>query len=162
MDIDRVELCFSQVLDTPLRGRSLKRAIRKMISNAKRSIVLCSCEFTPGPDFILNEELTEQMRLGREVSVYGDKADQMQSLKAIFMDLGLRAFLWKPTRDKSLFHIKAIIVDDVWIYIGSANMSWNAMSNSVEWGIVAHSPDICGELNGYLEELIDMGRFEEV
>ena len=162
LNLDRVELCFSQVPGTPLVGRSLQEALRQMLKRAKRSIVLCSCEFSSQADFILNEEVVAKMQINREVSVYGNDPTQMKSMKAIYSDLGMRVYVWKPPRDRSLFHIKAIIVDDVQIYMGSANMSKNAMTNSAEWGIIANSPEICQKLRKYLDDLIESRRFEEV
>lgn len=124
--------------------------------------MICSCEFTSQQDFILNEELLGQLRKNRDVRVYGNHIGQMADIKDVYGDLGLRSFHWLPERKNSLFHIKAITVDANWLYIGSANLSYNAMNNSAEWGLIAHSPEICMDLNEYVEELYSTGRFKEL
>lgn len=143
-------------------GRPLVEALRQLIRKADRSIMICSCEFTGNTKFILKEEITKQLQRGRKVTVYGNHSAQMTRLKAAYGDMGLRAFYWVPPRQKSLFHIKAITVDGNMAYIGSANLSPNAMENSAEWGIISHSPDLCSELQLYIEELTQRGRFVEV
>jgi len=162
LDIDRAELCFSQVHDMPIMGRPLVEALRQLIRKADRSIMICSCEFTGSTNFILNEEITKQLQRGREVTVYGNHSSQMTRLKATYGDMGLRSFYWIPPKQKSLFHIKAITVDGNMAYIGSANLSPNAMGNSAEWGLISHSPDLCSELEQYIAELTQTGRFVEV
>ena len=82
--------------------------------------------------------------------------------KAAYGEMGLRAFSWVSPRRGSLFHIKAITVDGNMAYIGSANLSRNAMENSAEWGIVSYSPDLCSDLEEYIEKLTQDGRFSEV
>ncbi len=81
---------------------------------------------------------------------------------ATYGDLGLKAFCWVPPRKKSLFHIKAIMIDENMVYMGSANLSRNAMQNSAEWGLISHSPEICRDLTNYIQELKKLGRFTEV
>lgn len=162
MDIDRAELHFSQSPGTPIMGRPLEEALRQLIRKANSKIIICSCEFTGRTDFILNEEITKQLQRGREVTVYGNHSSQMTQLKAAYGEMGLRAFSWVSPRRGSLFHIKAITVDGNMAYIGSANLSRNAMENSAEWGIVSYSPDLCSDLEEYIEKLTQDGRFSEV
>ena len=146
------------------RGKALSEGLRQLIRKASE-IIICSCEFTSKADFILNEEITCQLKRNREVGVFGNHSDQMEDMMDAYGDLGLRAYRWlrpKESRETSLFHIKASTVDGTWIYIGSANMSLNAMENSVEWGVIAQSPELCTDLNDYVSELISSGLFKEV
>ena len=172
--LEEIELCYSQSLGTPIRGRSLIESIRQLIKKARHNIIICSCEFTNGSDFVINDEIINQLERGCKVSVYGNSQEQMKGLKKNFKGCegynNLRVFTWNPPtvgRTKkqvklSLFHIKAITVDNNHCYLGSANLSWNAMQNSVEWGIVTHSTDLCLDLESYIDELVDNGRFTEV
>ena len=165
MDLDGAEVLYSQAPGTPIRGKALSEALRQLIRRASSSIVICSCEFTSKADFILNEEITYQLKRNREVRVFGNHPDQMEDMMDEYGDQGLRAYHWvrpKEARKGSLFHIKAITVDGNWIYIGSANMSSNAMDNSVEWGVIAQSPELCMDLNDYVSELLSTGLFKEV
>ena len=153
---------YSQAPGTPIVGKPLLEALRQLIRRASSNVIICSCEFTSQQDFILNEEITRQLKRNRVVRVYGNHIEQMTDMKDVYGDLGLRAFHWVPPRKKSLFHIKAITVDANWLYIGSANLSYNALNNSAEWGFIAHSPEICKDLNDYVQKLHSTGRFVEM
>ena len=54
------------------------------------------------------------------------------------------------------------MIDENMVYMGSANLSRNAMQNSAEWGLISHSPEICRDLTNYIQELKKLGRFTEV
>ena len=162
MLLEDIELCFSQAEGTPIIGRPLVDSLRSRIRKAKREIIICSCEYTSSTDFVLNKEVHSQLRNNRSVSVYGNSVQRLQELVDNFGRYGLKVFRWIPPRDSSLFHIKAVMIDNQWIYIGSANMSENAMRNSAEWGIIGQSPDMVKELKSYISELEDSGRFREM
>ena len=101
--MDRAELCFSEAPGTPIMGRPLEEALRQLIRKAKNSITICSCEFTGSKNFILNEEITIQLKKGKRVIVYGNDGSQMRNLVATYGDLGLKAFCWIPPRKKAFF-----------------------------------------------------------
>jgi len=137
--------------------------LRQLIKKARNQITICSCEYTTKYDFILSEEITNQLDNGVNVSIYGNKLDQMKSLRKNWKGVNeLRVFSWNEPRAKSLFHIKAITIDNNHCYLGSANFSRNAMKNSVEWGIITHSTDLCLDLESYIKQLVDDGLFSEV
>ena len=121
---------YSQAPGTPIVGKPLSEALRSLIRRATNNILICSCEFNSKHDFVLNEEIINQLKRNRKVIVFGNHVGQMEAMKNTYGDLGLQAFHWIPPRKRSLFHIKAITVDNNWLYIGS-NMSVNAM-DSVE------------------------------
>ena len=162
MQIEDIELCFSHAEGTPIMGRALVDSLRNRIKKAKKEIILCSCEFTPDSGFILIDEIRRQLAHNRKVTVYGNPSPKLTKLAEKEELDGLRVFEWKPPREKSLFHIKAITIDDQWIYIGSANLSYNAMNNSAEWGVIGNSPDLVKELKGYITELVATGMFEQI
>ena len=162
MLLEDIELCFSQAEGTPITGRPLVDSLRSRIRKAKREIIICSCEYTSSTDFVLNTEILSQLKNNRSVAVYGNSQERLQELVNNYGRFGLKVFRWIPPRDSSLFHIKAVMIDNQWIYIGSANMSENAMRNSAEWGIIGQSPDLVGELKNYISELEDTGRFVEM
>jgi len=140
----------------------LEDALNQLIDKAKRKIVICSCEFSKS-DFILNERIKFKLNSGCEIIIFGNHKSQMIDLRKEFEDFdNLMVYSWNEPRKKSLFHIKSITIDGNHCYIGSANLSINAMKNSSEWGIITDSPDLCGDLNDYVNELISLGRFEEV
>jgi phosphatidylserine/phosphatidylglycerophosphate/cardiolipin synthase-like enzyme len=114
--------------------------------------------------WFLWEEISEKVSEGDvRLRVFGDRKKQVERLVGRYKSKGARGWSWVQLNDEdsSLFHIKALIVDEN-IYLGSANFSGLAMSDSAEWGIIARSPDLCRELNRYLNHLVNEGRMEEV
>jgi phosphatidylserine/phosphatidylglycerophosphate/cardiolipin synthase-like enzyme len=53
------------------------------------------------------------------------------------------------------FHIKAVVIDKRYVYIGSANFSHTAFNWSAEWGITIESCEMANELERYGKYLID-------
>ena len=54
------------------------------------------------------------------------------------------------------------MVDGAKLYMGSANLSENAITNSAEWGFILDNPETCVKLERYLAHLHSEGRFEVV
>lgn len=152
-------MLFSQSKFLPVHGYELESGILEILSRAKRSIVICSCEFNSRSDFLLSGKLYEKLNQGCKIRVFGNNYRQLHSLWSSFNSPNLDVNVWNPPAEKSLFHIKAVVVDDTYIYIGSANLSINAMTNSSEWGLTGNSPDIALSLVNYLKELEDSNLF---
>ena len=152
-------MLFSQSNFLPVYGFELEAGIIEILSRAKRSIIICSCEFNSRSDFLLSGKLYEKLKQGCKIRVYGNHHRQLHALWSSFNDPNLDVNVWNSPAEKSLFHIKAVIVDDTYIYIGSANLSINAMTNSSEWGLTGNSPDIALSLVNYLKELEDSNLF---
>ena len=162
LDLDNVELLFSQSRFFFLLGNELESGILNLIKRAKNEIILCSCEFNSRSDFLLSEVIYEKLKQGVKVSVYGNHKSQLSSFRNAFSSPNLELFSWEPPSPKSLFHIKAILVDATYVYIGSANLSQNGMTNSAEWGLTTNSPDIFNSLKSYLQLLKLNHHFEVV
>ena len=64
-----------------------------------------------------------------ELKVFGDKKDQVNFIKSVYRDYNVQCYYFNRHNTKSLYHIKAIIIDDLYIYVGSANLSNNALYN---------------------------------
>ena len=130
MDLDDVKLLYSQSDKLPNHGLELENGISNLVKRAKRKIVLCSCEFNSKSDFILTRLINEKLKSGCKIEIYGNDLSQLKIFRSAFQSKELDVNVWNPPADKSLFHIKSILVDDTFVYLGSANLSINGMNNS--------------------------------
>lgn len=162
MDLDSVEILFSQSMFLPIYGKDLQTGILDLIKRAKHEIILCSCEYNSRSDFLLSEALYQKLSQGVKVIVYGNHKSQLAKFRSAFNFDNLSVYSWEPPNQKSLFHIKAILVDSTFVYIGSANLSHNGMTNSAEWGLTTNSPDVFKSLKSYLNLLRLNHHFEVV
>ena len=160
MDLDSVELLFSQSKFLPIHGKDLQTGILNLIKRAKHEIILCSCEFNSRSDFLLSEALYQKLSQGVRVFVYGNHKSQLVKFKNAFNFDNLFIYSWESPNQHSLFHIKSILVDSTFVYIGSANLSHNGMTNSAEWGLTTNSPDVFNSLKSYLHLLKSNHHFE--
>ena len=165
MDLDGVSVHFTDPTGSySHKGRSLQGALSDLVLDASQEIRLVTFRMsTWSDDWFLHDEVREKVRDGVELKIFGDHRNQAAKLVSRYRSAGARGWAWVPREDDSgLFHIKALMVDNRRIYLGSANFSQNAMGASAEWGIIADSPDLCRYLNGYLEHLIEEGRLAEI
>ena len=70
--------------------------------------------------------------------------------------------LGSTRRAKVCTYIKAIAADGDSLYIGSANLTPNAMTNSAEWGAVLSSPEMVEALHQHTLDLKEAGLLAEV
>ena len=162
MEIDDAKVLFSQSSFLPIHGFELEEGLMEIMSRAKRKIILCTCEFNSKSDFLLTQKISEKLNVNCEIIVYGNNRKQLNALRNSFESPSLKVNLWNPPNEKSLFHIKAVLIDDTFVYIGSANLSINAMSNSAEWGITGNSSDLCKSLQEYICKLEQLNLFEVI
>jgi phosphatidylserine/phosphatidylglycerophosphate/cardiolipin synthase-like enzyme len=166
MEIEGFNVHFTDPTGSlPIKGRRLEGALKDMVYEARESITVVSYSMSTWSEgWFLWEEISEKVSEGDvRLRVFGDRKKQVERLVGRYKSKGARGWSWVQLNDEdsSLFHIKALIVDEN-IYLGSANFSGLAMSDSAEWGIIARSPDLCRELNRYLNHLVNEGRMEEV
>jgi len=90
-----------------------------------------------------------------ELKVFGDKKDQVNFIKSVYRDYNVQCYYFNRHNTKSLYHIKAIIIDDLYIYVGSANLSNNALYNSAELGLFMENRKVIDSLSRYTNHLID-------
>ena len=162
MDLDDVRLLYSQSDNLPIHGFDLERGLYGLVKSAKRKIVLCSCEFNSKSDFMLTQLITEKLKEKCTIEIYGNDLRQLKIFRSSFDSSFLKVYVWKPPAERSLFHIKSVLIDDTFVYLGSANLSINAMKNSSEWGITTNSPDLCRSLQEYLSKLRSCELFEQL
>jgi phosphatidylserine/phosphatidylglycerophosphate/cardiolipin synthase-like enzyme len=165
MDLDDVSVHFTDPTGSYAhRGRSLHGALSDLVLDASQEIRLLTFRMsTWSDDWFLHEEVRERVSDGVELKIFGDRRKQVAKLVSRYRSAGARGWAWVPREeDSGLFHIKALVIDNRRIYLGSANFSQNAMGSSAEWGIIADSPELCRQLKGYVEHLIKEGRLAEI
>lgn len=142
----------------------VETSIEQLILRAEKTIhLICFSMPTERESWWLFPSLDRKMKdpiKNIKLTVHSHHSSEAENLVRRYENCS--GWSYKPTNDSDFFHIKAIIVDGKYIYIGSANFSDNAINNSTEWGIVAYSADTCIELEKFLRFLENNGRFERI
>jgi phosphatidylserine/phosphatidylglycerophosphate/cardiolipin synthase-like enzyme len=90
-----------------------------------------------------------------KLQVFGHKKEEVRFITSIYRDYDVEGYYYKNPNEKSLYHIKAIIIDGLYIYIGSANLSKNALQNSAELGIFLENRKIAESISNFTQHLIE-------
>ena len=147
----------------PHTSFSLEDSIRKLIRSAKHRIHLVSYSLPAfNKNWYLHDVIEGAVQKGIKLTVHANDKDEVFNFIARHRHRGAEGFSWVPKKDNGLFHIKAIMVDGARLYMGSANLSENAITNSAEWGFILDNPEACVKLERYLAHLHSEGRFEVV
>ena len=142
---------------------ALEDAIRNMVGTAKKSLHLVSYSLPNyNSGWYLHDIIEDCVNRGVKLIVHANSKTEVQRLVARHRHRNIAGYSWVKTGNSDIFHIKAIIVDGIRLYLGSANLSQNAITHSAEWGMISHSPDICLSLEKYLNHLQKIGSFEVI
>ncbi|MCC7201217.1 MAG: phospholipase [Nitrospirae bacterium] len=68
---------------------------------------------------------------------------------------GVKVYFDSPRRRT---HVKAIVIDDRYTFIGSHNLTASALQYNKELSIMIDSVEVAGETAGYIEEMLDRNR----
>tara|TARA_B100000029_G_C17574958_1_gene957853 strand:+ start:1270 stop:1767 length:498 start_codon:yes stop_codon:yes gene_type:complete len=141
---------------------NLEEAITSLIRGAKEYVHLVSFSLpTYNQNWYLYPAIEYAVSNGARLTVHANNHTEVKRLIGRHRNRGARG--WAYTNPEGgIFHIKAIMVDGRKLYLGSANLSENAISESSEWGIISESPDICRQLESYLRHLENREYFREV
>ena len=163
-DVERSALYFSDLSGQHSHGRPLHSALRALINSATSELSLHSCELGRSVEFIFQDELTAALLRGVRVQIIGNHEREVRGLIASYADVGqgIEGWRWVPREERSLYHIKAIAADGDSLYIGSANLTPNAMTNSAEWGAVFSSLEMAQTLHRHTLDLKDAGFLTQV
>ena len=147
----------------PQESYNLHDAIVSLINSARDSIHLVSYSLPVyNQGWYLHDVIESAMQRNVKLKVHGNNYTEVSRLISRHRQRGAEGWHWVMEGDSDIFHIKAIMVDGIKLYLGSANLSQNSIHNSAEWGMVTESPDICLQLEKYLEYLQDADRFRSV
>ena len=144
----------------------LESSLEQMIGKASTRIDILTYSQNTDTRFNLNKSLEDAIKRNKpEINLYMHEEADAKRFKSSYKGIGskIRCWYWDDQDDTySKFHIKAILVDNFEIYIGSANLSKTAMAKSAECGLFFRNREITTSLRRYLEELIDAKRLIEV
>lgn len=142
---------------------NLKDGICALIRKARNSIKFHSYSFAGFyKDDDLNRTMLKALRKNVELEIYGHKYAELNYLKTIYDDYNIACYKFLPPNEKCLYHIKALVVDDLYVYIGSANFSENAFNNSSELGLFFEDGGIARSIDDYVKHLQTQNLFEMV
>ena len=150
----------------PTGMNDLEGALEDMISSAIDGIDIMSYSHNTDVGFILNKSLEDAIRRNRpSIRFFTDTEEEARDLLDKYRGLGSKIESWYWNRagnPYSKFHIKAILVDDFKLYMGSANFSVTAMEHSAEFGVFMRSRHAAVSLRNYISDLVDCDRLRQI
>jgi len=168
MDVEKINMYFTDPTRLfPDKLCTLERALKDMVSEANHEIILVSYSISSfSKDFFLEETIKERIKSGVKLKIFGDNLNEVNKLHSKFKHINSdnEGWYWAESNE-GLFHIKSIIVDKKHsgkLYIGSANLSKNAMTKSAELGILTESRELSIRLNNYLNHLKKEGLIKKL
>ena len=174
--IGRTTLHFNDPIGGfPQESLHLEEAMIRLIDRATHNLHIVSFSLPAySPRWYLHGAVDRAAKRGVKIKIHAHKYSEVNELLGRLRDFRPEPEGWHYVPDTGeendtsegkstgLFHIKAIMVDGNKIYIGSANLSQNAVKENSEWGLVSESPEMCMQLEQYLRHLETKGNFQRV
>ena len=133
------------------------------IRNAKKEITGCFFLFkiTSGHDNLplkVAEELVAAKKRGVDISIEleqealgkGSVYEQNRRAANLLADAGIKVRFDAP---KTITHVKAMVIDRRYVYLGSHNLTQSALKYNNELSVLIDSPELAGEITTYLNGL---------
>ena len=125
--------------------RSVQSALKDMLREAEREILLCAYSITVGADEIL-EEFENCLKRGIKFhGIINRFQNQPQEIQQYFLDLVSKypyCQIYNFNDPIEELHSKLIVVDRSVALIGSANLSRRGMKQNYELGIILHNEEV--------------------
>jgi cardiolipin synthase len=137
------------VMSTPVTGASTARTLYYLsITSARRSIRIATPYFVPDPAAL--ETLIDAKRRGVDVRIMvsGKHNDNWLSRRNAvrmygrLLQAGVEILEYEPT----LLHHKTLVVDDVWVTIGTTNFDTRSFAHNEESNVCVYDPALASEL----------------
>lgn len=148
---------------TLLRNSDYAPALMAGIREARKSIVVTMFLFkmTDSPGNLprkVAEELVRARGRGVEVTVLleqndrpGDSLnDENRATAQLLKRGGVKVFFDTP---RVTTHVKAVVIDGRWVYLGSHNMTQSALRHNNELSLRIDSRELAAEITGFLDRL---------
>jgi phosphatidylserine/phosphatidylglycerophosphate/cardiolipin synthase-like enzyme len=137
--------------------RNIESVITQLVHGAQRSITLVGYAVTQAADPLLND-LADAMRRGVEVSLVVDRLkDRIPQLFRAWPRDVRRPALWTreadPHDEMSALHAKVLVVDDRYLLISSANLTYHGLRGNLELGVLLQG-DVALEMKALLNQWI--------
>lgn len=133
-------------------GRALRRHLKLVLGQLRRRALLASAYFIPGPALLraLRRALRRGVALTFLVPGVTDHPVTQAASRATYGRL-LRAgaALWE--RGERMFHVKAAVLDEDLVMLGSANLDARSFRHNLELNLVLRSPSLAREVRAVLE-----------
>jgi len=104
------------------------------------------------------EELIDARKRGVEVTIeleqevggIGTVYEQNRRAAKLLADAGIKVRFDAP---KTTTHVKALVIDRRYVYLGSHNLTQSALKYNNELSVLIDSPELAGEITAYLNGL---------
>ncbi len=140
---------------------SLSGMFGSLINDAESSIFLCP--YLPTVDENMMESLRDAVGRGVDVEIYCSVDSRgyahsggTYSVEKLLRESGVTYYdvsLDKNGESLPMFHMKAMVVDDRYVVIGSANFNFRSMTLSHELALVIDSPEMARSLKESVKEV---------
>jgi cardiolipin synthase len=124
------------------------------IASARKSLRIANAYFVP--DDLSVRHLVEAARRGVEVEVivpgkyidFGVVRKASRARWGPLLEAGIAIYEFQPT----MYHTKVMIVDDLWVSVGSTNFDSRSFRLNDEANLNVLDPDLAAELTGHFED----------
>jgi Phosphatidylserine/phosphatidylglycerophosphate/cardiolipin synthases and related enzymes len=123
--------CFFLFKASEIRGNLPMAIVNELIAARKRGVSI-------------SVEL-EQAATGK-----GTVYEQNRKAATMMTDAGIKVRFDAP---KKITHVKAMVIDGRYVYIGSHNLTQSALKYNNELSVMIESPELAAEVTGYLGNL---------
>lgn len=161
-DLDAAQKAYPGKV-TLLQDHKYFDALVSGIHNAKKDITGCFFLFKVSSGhgnlpFKIAEELVAAKKRGVEVSIELEQAaagkgtvyEQNRLAAKMLTDAGITVRFDTP---KTITHVKAMVIDRRYVYIGSHNLTHSALKYNNELSVLIDSTELAGEITAYLNNL---------
>jgi len=147
---------------TLLQDHKYVDALLSGIRNAKQEISGCFFLFKinerGGLPLKIAEELIDAKKRGVDVTIeleqeatgIGTVYEQNRRAAKLLADAGIKVRFDAP---KTTTHVKALVIDRRYVYLGSHNLTQSALKYNNELSVLIDSPELAGEITAYLNGL---------
>lgn len=123
--------CFFLFKASENRGNQPMAIVRELIAARKRGVSV-------------------SIELEQAASGMGTVYEQNRKAATMMADAGIKVRFDAP---KKITHVKAMVIDGRYVYIGSHNLTQSALKYNNELSVMIDSPELAAEVTGYLENL---------
>ena len=144
----------------PHHSRSLIRSsFRMAIGGASKSVKIITPYFVPGP--LIVRSMLKAAKRGVLVQLLLPAISDVPIVKVAgraYLSALLKGGIEIYEREGTMLHAKAMLIDDCWATIGSANLDQRSFHRNYEVNIIIDSPDFGEQLNGMFAEEMEKCR----
>jgi phosphatidylserine/phosphatidylglycerophosphate/cardiolipin synthase-like enzyme len=123
--------CFFLFKASESRGNLPMAIVRELIAARRRGV-------------------TVSIELEQDAGGKGTVYEQNRKAATLMSEAGIKVRFDAP---KKITHVKAMVIDGRYVYIGSHNLTHSALKFNNELSVMVDSPELAAEVNSYLDNL---------